>query len=133
MLNGHLKEWKCEAKRAGIEFETSIYSDSISLGFNMMAFNDIDYHEFFASVFKDIKSFIPTKIFYEAIFNKYICVLKNRLADPSARATELTSFALINKYVSTDQLLTACENLTFEKFLEMKANFLKNVEMKWLI
>ena len=62
MLNEHTRELKYTAQLAGILFEMAMYSDAI--GFKLMAYND-SYHKFFAEVFREVKSFVPTKSFYE--------------------------------------------------------------------
>ena len=51
-------------------------SDSIS--FRLAGYND-SYHEFFAEMFKEIKSFQPTKSFYDDKRLTVIRALKNSL------------------------------------------------------
>ena len=89
-----------------------------------MAYND-SYHKFFAEMFREIKSFEPTRNFYEDKRTNQIRSLKNSLlGEPHSRAAQYVSLAIINKPASAEQLIEACETLTFDRFLEMKANFL---------
>ena len=74
MLNEHSRELKYTAQLAGIIFETAMLSDSI--GFKLFCYND-SYHQFFVEVFKEIKSFQPTKSFYDDKRKGLIRAFKN--------------------------------------------------------
>ena len=78
----------------------TMHADSI--GFKLMAYND-SYHKFFAEMFKEIRSFQPTRSFYEDKRTSQIRSLKNSLlGEPHQRATQCISLALINKSASAE-------------------------------
>ena len=62
MFNEHTRELKYTAQVAGILYEMTSSKDSF--GFKLLGYND-SYYKFFAEIFKEIKSFQPTKSFYE--------------------------------------------------------------------
>mmetsp|Transcript_17176 Transcript_17176/g.21684 ORF Transcript_17176/g.21684 Transcript_17176/m.21684 type:complete len:144 (+) Transcript_17176:1502-1933(+) len=116
---------------AGIQFAVNRHFES--LGFTLFAYNE-SYDQFYANVFRDVKNFEPTREFFETNKARNLRNLRNWcLAEPSQRLQTHQQELMFTDFPKIDQMTRAYEQMSYEKFLGMKRQWLNNLHVTWLI
>ena len=131
LLEEHIRELKYTADMAGISF--GLTRSLESFGFSLFCYNE-SYEQFFADVFSNVQDFVPTRSFFESCRLRRLRTLRNyKLAEPNQLAALYATELLYSDYPRLTALIREYENITYESFLDMKAQWLKQMHLTWLV
>ena len=120
------------AHLAGIDYSLGLSSDHMTL--TVFGYND-GISKFINEILRNLQSFNISEQFFENIRQKSIRNYENsKKQEPYQRIeARLYNYLMMHSRHIDEYLGALKEELTYDKFLEMKKHWLKNMQTEWFI
>ena len=130
MYSEHIREIQYCAEQAGIDSHMGLANEYIK--FNLSGFN-VKLETYLEQIISELHDFKTDKAFFDDLVKaKYRSLKNSLLQEPYQSLAGLQKQVLFGD-PSTEEIIEEFSEVSYEKFLKFKSQFMRNLKLKWLI